>query len=249
MVDVTVLMSVHKRPYTFDEQYSSILNQTYQNMDYLIWANPPVGTDIPDYIKLHPKTYYSEQELGVWARFNIAQSFHTPYVCIIDDDIIPGRKWIENCRNVIEKDGVGVVTTRGVLANYGKDHTYPSPSSYEAFGWCNPNEEIKQVDMGCHCWFFHKNMLFEFWKNVPKPIPKNFGEDMHLSYIAQKYGLGTYVAPHPKDDWEMWGNSPVTGDKYGSDKNAISWNNEANKGMNEYWNHLKSVGFKILAEQ
>jgi hypothetical protein len=241
-------MSVHKRPYTFDQQFASISNQTHKDIDVLIWANPPEGTKIPEYIREHPKTIYSEDNFGVWERFKIAQHCESKYICIIDDDTIPGYQWVENCINTINKYD-GVITTRGVLANYGKDHMYPHPSSYQAFGWGNPNEEVKQVDMGCHCWFFEKSILFEFWKNAPRKLPKNFGEDMHISYIAQKLGLGTYIPPHPINNLEMWGSNPSTGNKYGTDENAISWNNEANKGMNEYWNHLRSLGFKILAEQ
>lgn len=248
MDSVTVILSVYKRPYTFDQQLLSIQNQTYENIKILIWANKPENHEIPEYIINNPNTIYSEERFGVWKRFELAKECETKYINIVDDDTIPGSKWIENCINTIKKKK-GVITTRGVLANKGKDNMYPLPQSYEAFGWCNPNNEIKQVDIGCHSWFFEKNILSSFWETAPRSIPKNFGEDMHLSYAAQKLGLGTYVAPHPEDDLEMWGSKPDTGNKYGSDENAISWNNEANRGMNYYWNYLRFNDFKIVAEE
>jgi hypothetical protein len=123
------------------------------------------------------------------------------------------------------------------------------PESYTAHGWCNPNSDVKQVDMGCHCWFFEKELLSSFWNRMPKIIPMNYGEDMHLSYIAQlHHNLGTYVAPHPEDNTDLWGSNPKTGQSYGSDENAISWSNQANLGMRSYWNYMRTNGYKLVGE-
>jgi glycosyltransferase involved in cell wall biosynthesis len=247
---VTVIMSVYKRPHTFDEQYSAIKNQTHKNIKTVIWANQAENVKIPSYILENSETIYSQNNHGVWGRFKVAQSIchECKFFCIIDDDTIPGYEWIENCIETIDKNP-GVITTRGVILEYGRDHIYPSPQSYTAHGWCNPNEEPLKVDFGCHSWFFNSSLLYTFWKHAPRKLPMNYGEDMHLSYIAQKDNLSTYVAPHPISNAEMWGSNPRTGHEYGSDKNAISWNNEANSGMNEYYNYLKKYrDFKIIAE-
>lgn len=246
--EVSILLSIYKRPYSFEEQYAAILNQTYQNINIFVLATKVEDVDIPDYILDMPETFYREHNLGVWDRFQVAMGLPGDYICIIDDDTIPGHEWINNCLDTYHQYP-GVITTRGVRLNYGKDHLYPHPSSYEAHGWCNQNEEAEEVDIGCHSWFFNKNLLHHFWKHAPRKTPMNYGEDMHLSYVAQKIGGKTHVAPHPKNNMEMWGSNPRTGHEYGSDKNAISWNNEANQGMNEYYNYLKKhQDFKIIAE-
>lgn len=245
MSDVTVILSLYKRPYTFEQQYDAICRQTH-NCDILIWANK-ADNAIPDNILHKHETIYSNINFGVWGRFAIALNAKTKYICIIDDDTIPGSQWIENCINTIQNHN-GVMTTRGVIAEYGKDHRYPAPESYKAFGWCNPNETVIEVDMGCHCWFFDKSLLHTFWQYAPTHFPMNFGEDMHLSFVAQKIGMKTYIPPHPKNNTEMWGSSADTGHSFGSDANAISWNPNANAGMNKYWNFLRKNGFKILAE-
>jgi len=247
MDSVTVVMSVFKRHYTFKQQLEAVINQSHKNTDHIVWVNKPENIEIPQDIINYPHSIYSEKKFGVWERFKIASKLNTKYICIIDDDTIPGTRWVENCINTI-KTNPGVITTRGGLAEYGKDHRYPSPDSYKAFGWCNQNEKTVQVDMGCHCWFFETNLLKTFWEKAPSEIPMNYGEDMHLSYVAQLAGSATYVAPHPVEDKNLWGSMPETGSLYGSDKNAISWSNVANSGMNTYWNYLRSQGFKIIAE-
>lgn len=248
MSDVTVLLSGYKRPYSLAEQYNAVKNQTYKNIDIVLWINDYPGITFDEDILSVCKTIRSTDNYGVWGRFALALNFRTKYVCIIDDDTIPGCKWIENCINTISKHN-GIITTRGVLMNPGKDSLYPAPESYTAHGWCNQNEEPVRVDMGCHCWFFERDLLRSFWKHMPQDTPMNYGEDMHLSFVAQlNHGLGTYVAPHPKDDKQMWGSNPKTGESYGSDENAISWSNQANSGMRAYWNFMRQSGYKTVSE-
>jgi hypothetical protein len=247
---VSVILNGYKRTYTIEEQYEAIKNQTIKDISIFYWVNlTQESISIPQNIINDTHSVISNTNFGVWGRFSLALNVVTPYVCIIDDDTIPGSKWIENCLNTM-KTHRGVITTRGVIADKNEDRNYPMPNSYTAHGWCNPNEEVLRVDMGCHCWFFEKNILRGFWGEMPETIPMNYGEDMHLSYVAKKYfGLNTYVAPHPVNDKEMWGSNPDKGQKYGTDSAAISWNNEANMGMNRYWNFIRDNGYKTVAEE
>ena len=72
------------------------------------------------------------------------------------------------------------------------------------------------------------------------------GEDMHFSYMLQKYlNLKTFVPPHPKDNKKLWGSDPEMAMKVGTDKNSISYNQLRKIEMNEvYLNYLKK-GFCI----
>jgi len=248
MNDVTVLLSGYKRPYSLIEQFNAVKNQTHKNIDIVLWINKVKDIEFDKDILDICKTIVSTENYGVWGRFALALNFPTKYICVIDDDTIPGCEWIENCLDTISKNR-GIITTRGVLMNHGKDHLYPLPESYTAHGWCNQNEKPVRVDMGCHCWFFEKDILRSFWASMPQNIPMNYGEDMHLSFVAQmNHDLGTYVAPHPKNNVNMWGSNPKTGEDYGSDENAISWNNQANSGMRAYWNFMRNNGYKIVSE-
>jgi hypothetical protein len=37
---------------------------------------------------------YSNYNFGVWARFAFALNATTKYVCVFDDDTLPGKKWL-----------------------------------------------------------------------------------------------------------------------------------------------------------
>lgn len=248
MNDVTVVLNGYKRPHTLLGQYHAIKNQTYKNIDIILWINLVDGIGFDPFILHQCDTIISQRNYGVWGRFAAALNAQTPFINIIDDDTIPGCEWIENCLNTISKYD-GIITTRGVIIDKENSDKYPLPDSYKAYGWCNPNEEVTKVDFGCHSWFINKSLLKAFWLNSPIPSPMDHGEDIHLSFIAQKYfGVGTYVAPHPKDNMNMWGSMPDKGTEYGSDKEAISWNPNANYGMNQYLNFVRSNGFKIINE-
>jgi hypothetical protein len=250
MSKITVILSGYKRTYTIEEQYNAIKNQTIKDIDIFYWVNLTNDSlSIPQTIIDSCYSVISNTNFGVWGRFALALNATTEFICIIDDDTIPGSKWLENCLSTFEKQP-GILTTRGVIANKEYESRYPLPESYTAHGWCNPNAETLRVDMGCHCWFFPKDILRGFWLEMPKDIPLNYGEDMHLSFVAQKYfEMNTYIPPHPQNDKELWGSQPELASKYGTDKAAISWNAEANAGMNQYWNYIRKNGYRIIAEE
>jgi hypothetical protein len=246
-MSVTVILSGYKRPYALQAQYDAILKQTFRPECIMLWVN--IADELAKYpveVVNNCESIVSNGNYGVWGRFSMALNVKTSHVCIIDDDTIPGEKWLENCINTINEND-GVLSTRGIIADKINYKNYPAPNSYEAFGWCNPNEITTRVDMGCHSWFFRKEILRAFWVEMPSVLPMNYGEDMHLSYVAQKhFGLNTYVPPHPANDLSLWGSMPDTGKEYGEDSAAISWNSQANMGMNSYWNFILSQGYKTI---
>jgi glycosyltransferase involved in cell wall biosynthesis len=248
-MSVTMIMSGFKRPHTLRQQFDAIKNQTYKDIEIILWVNL-----VDDLTKFDPEVINSCQSIisntdyGSWGRFSAALNARTKYVCVIDDDTIPGKKWIENCFETIKTHN-GILSTRGVLAHSGHDLTYPAPQSYTAIGWCNPNETTTRVDMGCHSWFFEKVWLRAFWAEMPDNMPMRYGEDTHLSYAVKRhFGLNTYVPPHPKDNMDLWGSMPETAIKYGEEPVAISMDYMANVGMNRYWNYVRQNGYKIVEE-
>jgi len=86
-------------------------------------------------------------------------------------------------------------------------------------GWDFPNEEIEEVDLVGHAWFMNKQYLRYMW--YEDPLNWENGEDMQLSYLAQKYGnIKTYVPAHPKSNTDVWSNNPKTATTYANDDNA-----------------------------
>ena len=71
------------------------------------------------------------------------------------------------------------------------------------------------------------------------------GEDIAFSYVLQKYGINTYVPPHPQLKPNLWGSSPLKAITYGNDNNSI-WKNDGINNMNKCLNYFVKLGFKFI---
>lgn len=220
---VTVILSKHKRTHLLPEQILAIQSQTHKVDEILFDDSAKIGK-------------------GVWERFNLARTAKNKFVCIIDDDTIPGKKYIESCINEF-KIKEGVYGTKGVIFKSNSHYE----GNYEEVGWYNPNSKTTQVDYCCHSWFFLKDWLEYFWR--AKEVPFNYGEDMNLSFQLQREGINTYVPPHPKNDKELWGS--IKGREYGDDENSLWVSNPLNfrNNMFEYFNTKVNEGWRLLRDK
>jgi hypothetical protein len=194
-------------------------------------------------------TAYSNTNLGVWARFAYALNCDTEYICIFDDDTIPGARWIENCLNTM-KSHEGLLGTSGHLYSIPNPNVHQSSffENYLRFGWTHNNTATIEVDLVGHSWFFKREWLSVFWRELPNPIYKTCGEDMHFSYMLQKYlGLKTYVPPHPPLEKEMWGS--LKGSEYGG-KHSLWGSGEHQKTLtNQYFKEQRVKGWKLVNDR
>lgn len=240
--EISVILNCFKRPQALERQFKAIANQTLKPKHIFIWQNKgdfqdfqPLNNDISKQCV----TTISNTNFGVWARFAYALNCRTEYVCVFDDDTIPGSKWLENCYNTIQEKN-GLLGTIGVIF---KDLDY---TNYIRHGWANPNEKTEQVDIVGHSWFFKREWLGAYWRECEIPYHFLSGEDVHFSYAIQKYlGLNTYVPPHPIQDKEMWGSYDDTAYSLGVDKVAISCNYHGSH-FGQNLKNYKNKGFKYL---
>lgn len=213
--NIAVVLNAYKRTSYLELQLDAVENQTIKPIQIYVWQN--AGGEIPEHLKSRFILAECSENLGVWARFAFALNIDADYICVFDDDTIPGERWFENCIETI-KEHDGLLGTRGLR--------YMSPKRYhpfEHYGWGNPNEKTMRVDIVGHAWFFRREHLAMFWSEMPpQDASKIAGEDIHFSYMLQKFGLATYVPPHPQDDLSLWGSLPEYGKKIGTDENAIS---------------------------
>jgi len=237
MNDITVILNGYKRPQFLKEQVDACLNQTVKPKDIMLWQNNADGFD--HNLTNTLITASCNNNLGVWARFAYALNAKTEYICIFDDDTIPGTKWFENCLNTM-KTHEGLLGTIGLI--YESDKSY---FPHIRHGWAEPNENIVKVDIVGHAWFFKREWLSTFWRELPNPIYNIVGEDMHFSYMLQKYlNINTYVPAHPKNDKELWGS--LKGWEMGTERNALSFVSQNANMMDMYYKELISKGFKII---
>jgi|AntRauTorckE6833_2_1112554.scaffolds.fasta_scaffold19909_2 hypothetical protein len=240
---ITVILNIYKRPHTLKEQFEAIINQTIKPKKIFIWNNGCKDVDFDFYKKHSNVTFFdSNNNLGVWSRFIVAMNTNTDYVCVFDDDTIPGKKWFENCINTL-KTREGLLGTIGVVFKHGSNYT---PDN--RYGWANPNDTTREVDIVGHSWFFKRDLLEQFMKEIPNlETFKTCGEDIHFSYVLQKYtNLKTYVPPHPKNNIELWGSMPDKALKYGIDSVAISINSDTNKYFDEALKYYQRKGFETI---
>jgi hypothetical protein len=219
---ISVILTKYKRTHLFKEQLESIKNQSVDVDEILICDN-------------------SIDNKGVWERFDVAKKAKNEFVCIIDDDTIPGLLWIENCFSEFNKQE-GLYGTRGMKFHSNKQYQ----GNYEEIGWCNPNKKTTQVDFVTHSWFFKKEWLDFFWR--VNSVPHNYGEDMNLSFQLQKEGINTYVPLHPPTIKSLWGSTK--GIDYGNDKNGLWTTNPDNfkSNMFKYFDKQINEGWKLINE-
>jgi len=244
MQEITAVLNSYKRPWALPAQYDAVKNQSVAPKEIFLWQNcgredkklEPLDRVIANQVTA---AAISSTNFGVWARFAFALNATTEYICILDDDTIPGHNWFKNCLDTM-KTHEGLLGTNGVIF---EDLDY---NKYTQHGWAKPNEEVQEVDIVGHAWFGKREWLGAFWRDAVFPRHCLSGEDIHFSYSIQKYlGLKTYVPPHPRSDMTLWGSMPDTANQLGVDANAISVNYHGShfgQNLKDY----KEKGFKYM---
>jgi GT2 family glycosyltransferase len=218
---ITVILNCYKRPQYLSEQIEAIKSQSIPPKDIWIWYNKPEDNPQYDLSDLGCKVVTCNHNFKFHGRFAFGLLAPTEYVAFFDDDTIPGSKWFESCLNTINKGFNGILGSAGI---YLEENKY---DPHQKIGWNGiNNKQITEVDLVGHAWFMKKESLRYLW--YEDPISWDNGEDMQLSYQAQKYGgIKTYVPPHPTSDHSIWGSLPEKGLKYGNDENA-NWIRKSN---------------------
>jgi len=239
--EITVVLNVYKRSNNFGEQLGAIQNQTLKPIEILVWEN---GTEtVPDELREGIVIARASSNFGVWARFTYALNSKGEFICIFDDDTIPGNRWLENCYKTFMKTP-GLLGTRGVV--FENQNAYSMHSDVGVYG---PNAETMQVDIVGHSWFFKKDWLGKFWGELENRFPSDFaGEDIHFSHVLQKLKLPTLVPPHPVNDLSLWGSNPERAKELGAGKESISQSPDSLKRFENALQHYRKLGFKTLIE-
>jgi len=239
---ITVILNAFRRQDYLREQLESVLSQTVSPERVLVWNN---GKEL-NFSEFGSKVVIanSSYNFGVWARFAFALNAETEYVCVFDDDTIPAPRFFESCIKQMKSEPA-LLGARGLR--------FLSPNRYHPFlsyGWDSPNPRPEVVDIVGHAWFFKREWLSVFWRELP-PINASrlVGEDMHFSYMLQKYlNIKTLVVPHPVDEKSIWGSNPDLALKLGTSKDAISQNSKALLKFDKALQYYTESGFKLFKE-
>ena len=126
MNEITVILNGYKRGNQLNEQLEALSKQTVKPTEILVWYNNPGNNDINYEIGTQVPVAYCNYNFGVWARFAYAFMAKNPYVCVFDDDTIPGVKWLENCLKTME-------THEGLLGTVGLLYQNPLPPHQSSY--------------------------------------------------------------------------------------------------------------------
>jgi|GEM_PF-5736949 len=240
---VTVVLNGYKRQISLAEQLESLALQSFPVDRIMYWnLKSNASRYQPDYqllAKMGVETAETSHDYGVWGRFSFALNSNSDFICMMDDDIVPGQRYIENCMACYEKQA-------GIYGTLGSAFSR-STNELMNFGWkeCH-NPAPVHVNYLYQTWFMPRKALNAFWS---EPVAehrtqnRHMAEDIHLSLMAQtKLGLKTFVAPHPIEEPQLWGN--IAKEKYGLDIHAVHLKPEMQVAMKAYLDQAFSLGLE-----
>ena len=246
--DVSVILTLYKRPENLEIQLNAINNQTLKPKEILLFQDKPASGDevmLPEEIyKKFDNVKKAASNIGVWGRFDFARQSKSQYVCLFDDDTIPGSQWLENCFDCMQKQE-GLYGTIGILMKKPQDYPF---KNYIRIGWSAPCKKSMKVDFLGHSWFLKKEWLDCMFDDTEKlQVYKYAGEDMTLSAkVKMLCNINTFVPPHPLKNQELWGSLNKYAVHLGTNKAAVSLNSDNLTLMNKAMKDLLKMGFKPL---
>lgn len=236
---ITAVLNAFKRQKYLNQQIECVLSQSIPADRVLIWNN---GEEL-ELAQFGDKVIIanSSYNLGVWSRFAYALNAETEYVCMLDDDTFPAHQFFENCLKQMNLEPA-LLGSRGL--RFLSDSRY---HPFISFGWDSPNENAEVVDIVGHAWFFKREWLGAFWRELPPPgTSRLVGEDMHFSFMLQKYlGIRTMVPPHPLANRSVWGSNPDLAVSLGTSKEAVSQGEEVLQKFDNALRACTKNGFKL----
>ena len=242
---VTCVMNAWGRPQAYPCQFNALKKQTVEN-EVLVWQNAHDASR-----KDWKRDWFDEAQvthagcnrnLGVWSRFAYALNASTEFVCVFDDDIVPGSKWLEHCLETFQKHP-GLLGGNGVIF-----HSLTNYNNRTNYGWAFPNRYCTHVDIVGHAWFCRREWLGLFWSEMPDPTqPVIAGEDFHFSYMLQKHGIRTLVPQHRTNQPEKWScRNPKQGKQFGRSPVALSKHPQHSRTIQQGLALYVKKGFRLI---
>lgn len=213
--NVTVILNAYRRPYNLKMQIEAIRNQTIPPKQIWLWINKHQDNDGFDFDSLNvDRIFHNDYNWKFYGRFAAALLADTEYVALYDDDTIPGSQWHENCLQTMG-------THEGILGSAGIILKSKEYINHDRCGWPTQNNDITEVDLVGHSWFFKREWLRYLWQE--KPTTWDNGEDIQFAFMAKIHGgISTYCPAHPPGNKEMHGS--ILGNELGIDDKATSTN-------------------------
>lgn len=226
--DVTVILNIWKREH-LNEQLACLANQSVLPKE--VWVihyenHVASGKTISRYKAKLPyiNLIKSDKNLKYFGRFSIALNVNTKFTWLIDDDVMPGPIWLENCASRCSQLNSIISCTGRIIPknDYQPEKIRIGPYSKQFIGDSRKGGQINLcgedtvVDYACNSYFYQSKWISAYWSIWPATFLS--GEDIHLSASCKvKLDVNTIVLQ--QDNERNTGNMKRP---YGWDGNA-SW--------------------------
>jgi hypothetical protein len=117
----------------------------------------------------------------------VAVNVKSEFTWVIDDDVIPGKKWLERCCQKCASLNAAISCTGRIIpkGDYSPERGAKMDVSKYFIGDCYNTDKMNYcpedmvVDYACNSYFFKSEWIKDFWAFWPFTFAS--GEDMHLS--------------------------------------------------------------------
>ena len=190
---ITTVLTVMDRLDYLSSQLKAIRSQSTDTKILIHWNRKD------NYTLDYPAIVYRNQHKSapLYNRFISSLNIDTPYVFICDDDILPGKKYLERCVNFLENNDACIVNYGMIFGKDSSDYNVVERIDHQAY-----LKKPRQVDMGGQGYFFKTKLLRKYCDY--KIHDSKWGEDIHLGYICYKENIPTYVLDSDRNDIDTW---------------------------------------------
>lgn len=208
MNEITTILTVMDRIGYLESQLKSIETQTIKSDIIIHWNSDE------EYKLEYPSIIYRNQNKSapLYNRFISSININTPYVFICDDDILPGKNYLERCIEFSRKKNNNLcIVSYGMIFKEGE-------TKYNVYQRINHKSNITKptlVNMGGQGYFLPTKLLKHFNTSM---IYEEYGEDIHLGYICWLNKIPTYVLDKDINNPYTW--QDLTMGRRGSDSKA-----------------------------
>jgi hypothetical protein len=195
------------------------------------WASPKepeIRLSIESWVRTHAalvqraplKTVFGSMQLKYTGRFQMALQASSPYIVVLDDDNIPGSRFVEVCLHMINTELYhGLLGVNGHVCPLphgladGRSATGQMPMYIDKgtthgvwYGENHQNDRAHAVDLVGGVWFMETMWVKLLFREQAWTFQT--GEDFHLTYLLRKYaGVRTFVVPIDPADPRTFGYS------------------------------------------
>jgi glycosyltransferase involved in cell wall biosynthesis len=196
IASLVVVLTVHLRPQSFIPQLELIHAQSVRPQQ--IWAVVNAQDDVTRDMVFRSgldQVYFANPNSGFYSRFALSGLAQTDWVCLLDDDCLPGLEWFETCLELAK-------TTDGFLAPWGA-----RVAAKRLYGLSFERPTVlTQVDYIGHAYFMRPEWTSHLFRE--KLFTGIAGDDIELCARAQRLaGIRSFVTPYPPDCPARWGDT------------------------------------------